>query len=320
MKTIKYILIFAICGSLMGCGAKAQPQEWKPSRIAHAQGDGILYADTIDDLVSTMKVPEKLPLLKSKLERDDMGELVMPLSIKQRMEKMKAFIRKYELTDTFQYSSKLDIVSAQGERYEITAETDGDILLTINRQQPQKVTTQKQADAYLQQVMKEYPAFFKNYTQDKPEYSRFNDHGFAFTASWHRTQKNIIDTAIAQYTDTITYAPNDAFITQDMFRFSQKEVKQSQNYKVKTVKEAELEMRNGNYISVLDEIKDIKKLKVKGASITYINVNSTYLYPCYMFFLETTPFKGMPGFQVVYVPMLYEEDLKMYRNTNGTLL
>ena len=95
MKTIKYILIFAICGSLMGCGAKAQPQEWKPSRIAHAQGDGILYADTIDDLVSTMKVPEKLPVLKSKLERDDMGELVMPLSIKQRMEKMKAFIRKY---------------------------------------------------------------------------------------------------------------------------------------------------------------------------------------------------------------------------------
>ncbi len=103
MKTIKYILIFAICGSLMGCGAKAQPQEWKPSRIAHAQGDGILYADTIDDLVSTKKVPEKLPVLKSKLERDDMGELVMPLSIKQRMEKMKAFIRKYELTDTFRY-------------------------------------------------------------------------------------------------------------------------------------------------------------------------------------------------------------------------
>ena len=65
MKTIKYILIFAICGSLMGCGAKAQPQEWKPSRIAHAQGDVILNADTIDDLDYTIKVPEKLPGVKS---------------------------------------------------------------------------------------------------------------------------------------------------------------------------------------------------------------------------------------------------------------
>lgn len=317
---MKKMIIFIIVIVCIVCYIAAKGQEdniiyCKPGFIEPIRmGDNfILYAKNIDELIEQQEWNvEKLPILENIEYKHNFSE-------QELQSCLKSFIEDYQLGEHLDISKESGFYVAENEYYEIIMNDKKDITLTIKNSEKTGIEPKKNKHAYLNSIndlKKHYPQILGNSIYNLT-CSYYGDELDA-TTEWIKEGSNDLETIINACKTKMRYYPFRE--KQDIFYFNHynRQLKKSSCYKLKTKEEAMEDMKHGNYITYNKNV-DVKNREVVYATISYQSVSNRYLYPCWKFYLKAEGKEGLQGFEEIYVPAVYEENLKKYRTEEGVL-
>ncbi len=314
----KDILLFIIMLCIVGCtNAKTQNENTgtiKPNIIEQKGKEDrfILYANNLDELLEKKEWSiKKLPVLENLNYKKKFSQ-------KELKDSLQKFVKYYHLGKNMNYTRKENLYIAENENYEVIMNDQKNITLIIKNSEKTGVLPRNRKEYMnaVNNIEKKYRQVL-DYTLHNLICAQLNDKMYG-RVEWYKKGKNDSETVINSYKNKIVMNLFEDKL--DMFYFAQydQEFNESPYYTLKTKEEAIEDMKKGNYISANKDIH-IDNREVVYASLTYQNVSNRYVYPCWKLYLKATEKDGLQGFEEIFVPAVYEEELQDYRNELGLL-
>lgn len=300
------------------------PKQWK-----YAQGTGEVMLMSIEEAgIQELEIPNTLPVLRDvfglepsidgKVLKSEM-EMRDHLAYYEEILQWSNPIEKRFFCDKGSFCEKGNLVQLiktydQGKS---SIDDSGRIMIEFIPGTKQPYTSIQEYEASLEVLIEKYAKMFPTDTSHTTFCERNFDQEYHCTSSLIEKKDSVEEELIAYVEKSYQLA---SFGTSDFFSDNVKEIEKLEDYSIKSVQQAEAELRKGNYYKAGGPIDITKDQEVVLWELRYMEPKGEYLYPFYIFYLDLHKLTNdVPTYQIVYVPAMMDADLIQYQDENGEL-
>lgn len=332
MFLISFIVILGACGSPSKVDEIRCIKEihYTPRRIPLAQGNGVRYAKSIDEIIGESDWQKelnikKLPIYENLMIRDKAGTPMNPYTDEESIRKLDEIMKIFQQEN---YTMKLDynkdqfsVIYGKGESVNIDLHADGDYLVEDYRY---NVNQNYQTREEYESLVNTFVDLYSDLLPKKINKIIECDRGFEDNLLCH------VDISMDRDTDNEGFiiAPNKSlslYILPETNNYNfwiiENNKKLKKEYEIKTKEEASVEMKAGNYYIAGGDFPDIDQLIIEGCILNYQLINQKYYYPFYTFYLSvpSEAANEIKSYREIYVPAVKEDYLIEFRIDGGDL-
>lgn len=342
---MKKLFLLACAGSLLlaACfpqDAKSpesqEPQEpieektYTQQQLKYAQGTGQVFFDHPEESgVKETELPESLPILKDVREKYPSGAP----KTNATQEEMRTKLARYEASLNWSnpveqmFTNDKGSDRKKGAVVQIIKKFDqGQLSIGDNLRlsvqiykgtEKKSYATLAEFESLTKQLMSAYRYLLPQETTLYSFCDRSYEHDYFCTSEISAQQATIEEELIERVQHFYTLV---AFGQEVDFFDNEMEVEKIGDFQIKSLKQAEKEMRQGNFYKAGPPIVITENEQIALWELTYLQPGTSYLYPFYVFYLDLQQEEtGMSVYQIVYVPAMMDEDIQPYLDQSGYL-